>query len=351
MINSRQEILFIYDVTDANPNGDPLDENKPRIDEETGINIVTDVRLKRTIRDYLYSYKGFDVKGGKDIFVREIPDEESGIQDAKKRALDFLNSEIEEEIDRKELVSGFVSGKVKIDTKELFILKENISKNLICLSIDVRLFGATVPMEVTKDKTKKGDKDIKSSITFTGPVQFNMGRSLNKVVLTHIKGTGAFASKLGREAKTFRDEYILPYSLIAFHGIVNENAARETQLQESDVELMQEALWMGTKNLITRSKMGHMPRLMIRVVYKQDNFFIGELQKRIKINSSIEDEKIRGPEDFVLDIGKLLEELSRHSEKIEKVIFAADKALKLVSKGKEVDLNKIEGIRFEEAVY
>ena len=46
MIKNRQEILFLYDVTDANPNGDPLDENKPRIDEETGINIVTDVRLK-----------------------------------------------------------------------------------------------------------------------------------------------------------------------------------------------------------------------------------------------------------------------------------------------------------------
>mgnify|MGYP001288824441 CR=1 FL=1 len=56
MLN-RSEILFLYDVTDANPNGDPVDENKPRIDEETGINMVTDVRLKRTVRDYLHSLK------------------------------------------------------------------------------------------------------------------------------------------------------------------------------------------------------------------------------------------------------------------------------------------------------
>ena len=62
----RSEIIFIYDVNDGNPNGDPLDENKPRIDEETGINIVTDVRLKRTIRDYLHNFKGLE------IFVREI---------------------------------------------------------------------------------------------------------------------------------------------------------------------------------------------------------------------------------------------------------------------------------------
>ena len=56
IIKNRSELLFCYDVTDANPNGDPLDANKPRIDEETNINFVTDVRLKRTIRDYLFEY-------------------------------------------------------------------------------------------------------------------------------------------------------------------------------------------------------------------------------------------------------------------------------------------------------
>lgn len=57
LVKNRSEILFLYDVTDANPNGDPVDENRPRIDEETGVNIVTDVRLKRTIRDYLINFK------------------------------------------------------------------------------------------------------------------------------------------------------------------------------------------------------------------------------------------------------------------------------------------------------
>jgi len=60
-IKNRSEILFIYDVKDANPNGDPIDENKPRIDEETGINYVTDVRLKRTVRDYLNGYKNLKI--------------------------------------------------------------------------------------------------------------------------------------------------------------------------------------------------------------------------------------------------------------------------------------------------
>jgi len=54
---NRSEMVFLYDISYANPNGDPLDENKPRIDEDVELNIVTDVRLKRTVRDYLHNFK------------------------------------------------------------------------------------------------------------------------------------------------------------------------------------------------------------------------------------------------------------------------------------------------------
>ncbi len=73
IVKNRAELIFLYDIRDNNPNGDPMDENKPRIDEETGKNIVTDVRLKRTIRDYLYDFKK------QEIFVREIADEKGDI--------------------------------------------------------------------------------------------------------------------------------------------------------------------------------------------------------------------------------------------------------------------------------
>ena len=305
MIKNRQEILFLYDVTDANPNGDPLDEKKPRIDEETGINIVTDVRLKRTIRDYLYSYKGFDGTDGKDIFVREIKSEKGGIKDGKARAKDF---------------------------------NENL-ENILEMAIDIRLFGGVIPLD-------------KASITFTGPVQFNMGRSLNKVSLKHIKGTGAFASKEGKDQKTFREEYILPYSLIAFHGIVNENAAKETRLTDEDVDLMDEAMWNGTKNLITRSKMGHMPRLMLRVVYKpEENFFIGDLQKKIALSFDILEEEIRTIKDFSIKLDELIDELIQYSDKIEKVFYTIDKNLKLTYKGEEIDLKDVKEIQFQEKSY
>ena len=70
-IANRSELLFLYEIENANPNGDPLNENRPRFDNEDSTIIVSDVRLKRTIRDYLFEYKGYNGENGKDIFVRE----------------------------------------------------------------------------------------------------------------------------------------------------------------------------------------------------------------------------------------------------------------------------------------
>ena len=133
---NRSELLFLYDITDANPNGDPMDENKPRLDEETGINLVTDVRLKRTIRDYLHETKGYE------IFVREIRDEKDNLQDAKLRAEDFLYDE-----------TGNKLNKEKMTVAEM---KNAISKNVLNECIDVRLFGATIPIEKKKASQLSG---------------------------------------------------------------------------------------------------------------------------------------------------------------------------------------------------
>jgi CRISPR-associated protein Csh2 len=214
-MNKRKEFLFLYDVCFANPNGDPNDENKPRIDEETGKNIVTDVRLKRTVRDYLKDFEGLE------IFVREIEEEDGKIQDAKARARDFLKN-VE-----------------NLENKSLIEQKEIIAENILTQCIDVRLFGATIPVDL-----KVKNKNTTSSITFTGPVQFEMGQSLHRVKLEYIKGTGAFASEKGKEQKTFREEWILPYSLIAFHGVANENAAKTTKLTDEDIEYLKKGLWL-----------------------------------------------------------------------------------------------------------
>lgn len=294
ILNKRSEILFLYDATFINPNGDPVDSNKPRIDEETGKNIVTDVRLKRTIRDYLYEQ-------GEEIFVREISDVEGKIQDAKQRADDFLVNE-EEKLKKSEL--------------NIQEMKEIILSNILDLCIDVRLFGATIPIE-------KGTNE-KSSVTLTGPVQFKMGQSLHRVKLQYLKGTGAFAAQSGKTQKTFREEYILPYSLICFYGVINENAAKYTQLTEEDVEKLLEGIWNGTKNLISRSKVGQQPRLLFRVIYKEFNYHIGELDKLISFSFDKNDEEIRDISEGVLDVTSLLTALEKNKEKIKGIEVAVD---------------------------
>ncbi len=277
-IKNRSEFLFIYDVKDANPNGDPLDENKPRLDEETRQIIVTDVRLKRTIRDYLATVKGMD------IFIIEMKDENGNLRTKEDRSADFGD-----------------------DPQE--ILKK---------CIDMRLFGATTAI---KGKT----------ITWTGPVQFKYGRSLHCVdgpVL--IKGTTVMPSKEGKKQGTFREEWIVPYALIAFYGVANEYAARTTQLTEEDLALMQEAMWKGTKDLITRSKFGQMPRLLLRLVYKEgEDFYLGELDKLVSWHpqEGLREEQVRDVTQGTLRVEDLLKAIEKHKDKIERAEIAVHERL------------------------
>ena len=296
---NRSELLFLYDLNDANPNGDPLDENKPRLDEETETNIVTDVRLKRTIRDYIYQ------KYNDEIFVKEKASSTGeGIQDAKTRAQDYLPDAEYKTIDE---------------------AKKALNDSILSSCIDVRLFGATIPLDIKIAKKNKSGSSI-----FTGPVQFRMGRSLHKVELKHIKGTGAFASSDGKTQKTFREEYVLPYSLIAFYGVINEVAADDTRLTEEDISKLLDAMWNGTKNLITRSKFGQTPRLLLQIEYNEEYFFIGDLNNKITLQHELNNDKeIRKITDVKLDADALLDNLEKAKDKINKVYYKIDDNLSL----------------------
>jgi len=320
IVKNRSEILFLYDVTDANPNGDP-DENKPRIDEDTQINYVTDVRFKRTIRDYLADYKKLG------IFVSRREEE---IVTASKRFAEVLKDK-----------------KNDINAKE-FILDR---------FIDIRLFGCTITIQ-KKDKKEIGTKYKKGSLVLTGPVQFSIGRSLHTVEVNEIKGTAAFASRELRgtresgepgerrvEAGTFTVQYILPYALIAFHGVINENAAKHTNLTEEDISLLLDAIWNGTKNLITRSKFPQMPRLLLKIDYKEENFHIGALHKKVNLipKEGVEEKAIRGPEDYELDFSELKNCLEKEKEKIAKIEYQIDPHLRIKG-GKFDEILKIDGL-------
>ena len=325
-INKRSELLFLYDIRDNNPNGDPFDENKPRIDEEAGINLVTDVRLKRTIRDYWKDFKK------REIFIREIAYEDDKIQDAKLRAEDFLM------VDGSKIPKSSLSsiakerGKGTKETDLMALMKSIVDEN-IKDCIDVRMFGITLPISLSAKKS--------SSITYTGPVQFKMGRSLHRVNLEFIKGTGAFASKEGSTQKTFREEYFLSYSLISFYGIINENAVEKQNLPvtEEDVQLLLDGMWNGTKNLISRSKIGQTPKFLLRIEYKEENYHIGELDHLIELKTDRNEEEIRSTKDYVLDVTKLIDKLKQNKNKINNIQYELADDLKLQYNGKTIDKN------------
>jgi CRISPR-associated protein Csh2 len=293
-IQDRMEFLFLYETKDCNPNGDPLDENRPRIDPETGVATVTDVRIKRTVRDYLYQVKGLE------ILVRDTEDEEGYLKDGKGRCDDFLEAA---EVTKDDTIASMVS-KVRITILEK--------------CIDTRLFGSTLPVEFGKKK---------SSIKLTGPVQLSgFNRSLHRVSPQVIQGTAAFASGKKATQKSFREDHLLPYALIASYGVVNEVAARTTGLSEEDVDLLLEGLWRGTESLISRSKMGHQPLFLMRVRYK-DGHRIGDLAGRLSLQTEKEETQIRSVEDYQVDLTKLFDALENSKDRIEAIDLMQDERL------------------------
>lgn len=297
-VTKRQELLFIYETKDCNPNGDPLDENKPRTDPETGVATVTDVRIKRTIRDYFHGTKGLE------ILVRDTFDGEGYLKDGKGRCEDFAE---EAGVDRRDNMP------TKVDKIQKIILKK---------CIDARLFGCTLPVD-------------NGSVKITGPVQFNgFNRSLHRVAPIFVQGTAGFASGKKATQKSFREDHIVPYACIAAYGVVNEIAARSTQLSDADVSLLLEGLWKGTEGLISRSKMGHQPLMLIRITYK-DGYRIGDLAGRLRLVSEKEDIQIRSVNDYVIDITSLIDSILSAGGEIEGIEVKQDNRLKFSDNGKE----------------
>ena len=292
-IKNRTEILFLYEIENANPNGDPLNENRPRFDSEENKVLVSDVRLKRTIRDFWFEYKGFNGSDDKDIFVREThysKGDKTYISSGKQRA-------------------------------ELF--KESKDK-VLETCIDVRVFGGILPIK-------------KDTFTFTGPVQFQMGKSLHQSEIITEQGTGAFASGEDKTQATFRTEYKIPYAIIGFNGIINEKAAEYTKMTNNDKELLLEGIWDGTKNLISRSKFGQAPLFLLTINYKEP-YYIGGLRQRLKICSEKNDLQIRGTEDYKIDMTNLIKEIKVQTNKIESIEIKIDSRLIFVNNGEPYKL-------------
>jgi len=284
MFKKRRQYIFVYAVKDANPNGDPLNDNHPRYDEETEQIQVSDVRIKRTVRDEW-------VRIGETVFVDGEPKTMANRYNELKKTLNTVNG-----------------------------------KDTMAKCIDTRLFGVTF---------SHGNKE---TFSWTGPVQFQWGRSLNKQRVQMIQGTAAFSTKEGNEQRSFRSEYIVPYSIIATTAIANETASETTSASDDDLEALKEALWEGTRNLITRSKMEHRPLLLMEITYNEDTrTHISALEEYLKLTTPngekmTDDEqlKIRSINDFGIDISDLQAKLANMKDVIEDINIQTDDRLTLI---------------------
>ncbi len=203
--------------------------------------------------------------------------------------------------------------------------------------IDVRLFGITLPL---KDP-KRG-----SSITSTGPLQFNWGYSLNKVELIDSPSiTSHFAGRTkgegeegegeegegeegeGEEGGAIGKDWRLYYSLIAFYGRISSKAAEYTKLTPSDINDFDNAIWQSIMlQTNTRTKLNQTSRLYIRIEYNDNQFVVGDLRRYIDIDKK---EELRDIYDVILDISKLYKVIQSHTGKIAKVYYRYSEELKI----------------------
>jgi len=297
-LSNRSEIVFLYDAEDANPNGDPLSaDNKPRIDEETGRAVVTDVRLKRFIRDQLYD----DDQGVYILNPGKANIDPSGRDELFLHLLGIEADELSEH-----------------DPDDLFDM-------FLEQATDVRCFGA--PLSFSEDV----DENMETSEIpqYVGPVQFSLGRSLNEVVLNRESKKLSVTVTSGGEAEqgTFATDHRVAYALVRFHGVVNENAAARTKLTQDDVERLDTTVWRALKNqTLTRSKMGHSPRLYLRAEY-DGSYQEGNLDELISIDEerSEPDREMRSIDDVMMAIDPLVSRFEEISDRVETVYVAASK--------------------------
>ncbi|NLJ40458.1 MAG: type I-C CRISPR-associated protein Cas7/Csd2 [Clostridiales bacterium] len=256
-VQRRYDFMILFDVKDGNPNGDPDAGNLPRVDAETGHGLVTDVCLKRKVRNYVGLKH--DEQSPYRIFIKE----KSVLNNTIEEAYISLDINLEEPPadpadGKKRTKPGKGQGK-EIDRARMFLCQN---------FYDVRTFGAVLSTGANAGQVR-------------GPVQFTFGRSIDPIVsLEHsitrmAVTTEADAEDQGGDNRTMGRKFTVPYGLYRTHGFVSAPFAGQTGFTEEDLELLWEALinmfehdrsaargLMGTRKLIIfehESKMGNAP--------------------------------------------------------------------------------------------
>lgn len=321
VIQNSSDFLFIYEAIQCNPNGDPDQENKPRMDYDTKTNLVTDTRVKRFIRDYLKSINEEEV-----VFVDMEGDSKVSV-DSKLKAVVKRTIEKEDELERaflespeslkvfKKIVDGH-NGDVEKVWNEITDKKfkhKDVNYELLAYLvkqkfIDIRMFGSAFAVGgFTK--------------AYTGAIQLNWGYSLNRVELID---SSSIVTIMADDSSTFGKDYRVHYSLLAFNGTISKNAAKTTGLKEEDVEIFRDAIWKSIPATPTRSKLNQYPKLYVEIKYKDGgtNGQFGDLRNYVetKPKEGLTDKQVRKFKDLVFDTSALKKLIEEHNDLIEEVI-------------------------------
>lgn len=231
-LKNRIDFVYIFDVQDGNPNGDPDAGNLPRVDAETGMGLVTDVCLKRKVRNYVQVAK--DCAEGYDIFIKEKA---------------VLNKSID---------AAHEEESVKNATD-----KTSAARDVMCRKYyDIRTFGAVM-------STGKNAGQVR------GPIQLTFARSVEPIAamehsITRMAvATEKEAEKQGGDNRTMGRKATVPYGLYVCHGFISANLANQMGFSEEDLALF----WDALKNMfdVDRSAARGLMSAQKLIVFKHDS--------------------------------------------------------------------------------
>ena len=265
-IQHRYEFVLLFDIKDGNPNGDPDAGNLPRVDPETGEGLVTDVCLKRKVRNYVQLAKGEETDFG--IFIKEKA---------------ILNQEIERAYEQCGLKTD-AKGKDKAAARDK-------ARDWLCQNFyDIRTFGAVLSTGANAGQVR-------------GPVQLKFARSLDPILsLEHsitrmAVATEAEAEKQDGDNRTMGRKHTVPYALYRTHGYISAHFAAQTGFSEADLALLWEALntMFDHDHSAARGEMATRGLYVFKHASKLGNAPAHRLFERVQVNRG---EGVKVPRDF-----------------------------------------------------
>ncbi|MEL7498741.1 MAG: type I-C CRISPR-associated protein Cas7/Csd2 [Planctomycetota bacterium] len=269
-MDNRYDFVFLFDVTDGNPNGDPDAGNLPRVDPETGHGLVTDVCLKRKIRNFVDMTKTEET--GYRIYVKE------------RAVLNATHAQAYEALE--------------LDPKKAKRPEVEQCRLWMCQNFfDVRTFGAVMSTKVNCGQVR-------------GPIQMAFSRSIDPIVsLEHAitrcaVATEKEAEKQDGDNRTMGRKFTVPYGLYRCHGFVNPFFAKQTGFSDDDLELF----WKSLANMFeldrsaSRGQMA--PQKLVVFQHKDSlgNAPAHELQSRVTVRLKDETTSARSVVDYEISI-------------------------------------------------